>query len=893
MLEDYKKKRNFKKTTEPPPLRKTGSGALKFVVHKHAASRLHYDLRLEVNGVLKSWALPKGPSLDPAVKRLAVMVEDHPLEYGSFEGTIPAGEYGAGQVIIWDAGTYFPDEAGLEIAGNRESSQAFLREGLEKGKIAFTLQGQKLKGSWALVKMQHTAKDWLLIKHKDEFAGTDDILEESGSVATGLTIEDIKKNPSIKSDASLEIEKVPGARPAPFPSSISPMLATLIEKPFSGTDWIFEPKLDGFRILAYSREGKTRLESRNGLDVTSKYAFLIDDLNRQPARELVLDGEMVAVDQSGHSCFQCLQNHLKHSSDSRSAVSSDGTTLIYYVFDILYLNGYDLRSVPLVERKKVLASIFRPSANLRQVESYEKDGQALYEAAVDSGMEGILAKRKDSLYETGQRSKDWLKIKATRSDEFIIGGYTRGTGNREKTFGSLLLGTFNREGKLVFAGHVGTGFDDDRLAEIKIQLDSLKSETSYFSTEPPLNAPTTWVKPKLVAEIKFAEKTAEGYLRQPVFMRLREDKIPSEVRFESVAPLKKNSLSPQSEINGIIEQLKNSDSQYSLRVEGYDLNISNPDKLLWPAFGSQPGLTKRDLLTYLTLISPYMLPHLKDRPVTLTRYPNGITGQHFYQKHIDTTLPEFVKTVSLSEHSAMSRDYFVCNNLATLLWLGQLGNIDIHSWFSRIVPDSSMLKADLASENKPDYYSNFPDFIIFDIDPYMYSGKEEKGAEPELNLAAFKQTCRVALWLKEILDGLTLNAFIKTSGRTGLHVHVPIYRQFDFSAVHSAAKTICNFMLQQHPAQITTEWTVTKRTGKIFLDYNQNVRGKTLASIYSPRPAPLAPVSTPLRWDELEKIYPSDFTIKTLPDRMAQMGDLWSDILDKRTDLKHILDLKD
>jgi bifunctional non-homologous end joining protein LigD len=544
-----------------------------------------------------------------------------------------------------------------------------------------------------------------------------------------------------------------------------------------------------------------------------------------------------------------------------------------------------------MERKKVLQSILHPSEHLRAVDYFETEGESLFEASVKNGLEGILAKEKNSFYEAGQRSKSWLKVKVIRSDEFVVGGYTRGTGNREKSFGSLLLGSYDEKGNLVFNGHVGTGFDDQMLAEMKSQLDGLRSATSYFVAEIPLNAPTTWVRPELVAEVKYAEKTLEGYLRQPVFLRLRQDKAPAEVRTGIVSSPEKDLHQHGSEIEELAERFKTSEENFKIRVGEHTLNISNPDKLLWPSPDGQTGLTKRDLLTYLARISPYILPHLKDRPITLTRYPNGITGEHFYQKHIDTPIPDFVKTVSLSEHSGTSRDYFVCNNLATLLWLGQLGNIDIHSWFSRIVPDSSMLDQDRTGEKTADYFTNFPDFIIFDIDPYIYSGKENRGAEPELNPAAFKQTCKTALWLKDVLDGLSLSSFIKTSGRTGLHIYVPIFRQLDFPAVHAAAKTICGYLLKQHPSEITIEWTVAKRTGKIFLDYNQNVRGKTLASVYSPRPAALAPVSTPLRWDELEKIYPTDFTIKTLPGRVAEAGDLWSDILLKRADLKKVLDL--
>jgi bifunctional non-homologous end joining protein LigD len=683
------------------------------------------------------------------------------------------------------------------------------------------------------------------------------------------------------------------------------MLASLEKKPFSSPDWIFEPKLDGYRTLSFVRNGQVRLISRNAIDVTAKYPLITGGLAGQPADELVLDGEIVALDEKGRACFQCLQDSNSH----------HRYPVFYYVFDILYLNGYDLSSVPLHLRKRLLDGLLVPSSDIRPVEYLEQDGLALYEAALKNGLEGVIAKRKDSLYIPGKRSRGWLKIKSVLSDEFVIGGYTQGTGNRAKTFGALLLGVLDDSGRLVFAGHVGTGFDERLLLEVKKRLDAIRSDRSPFKVDPAINAPATWVRPVLVAEIKFAERTADGLLRAPVFLRLRYDKSPSEARqaeysqavsaspsgqpsgvqfvdrgnrhAETERNMNKGNEQDISPVEGLLLQLHNPRPNFDIEVGQHKIHLSNLDKVLWPSVGEQPALTKRDLLVYLVRVSPYLLPHLQDRPLTLTRFPGGVNGERFYQKHWPGASPDFLKTVTISEHGGAVQDYLVCNNLATLVWLGQMANIDFHTWFSRITPGVAV--AGSAGRENPDFFTGYPDFIIFDLDPYIYSGKEAKGAEPELNLPAFRKTCEMALRLREILKSLSLSSFIKTSGQTGLHIYVPIIRQFDFHSVHSASKTISSYLQQKYPDDVTLEWAVEKRSGKIFLDYNQNVRGKTLASVYSPRPTSQATVSTPLSWDEIGKIYPADFTILTVPDRLAKTGDLWASILEKRSDLKDIL----
>ena len=892
MLRDYKAKRDFKATPEPSFERKAGrEGSLRFVVQKHAARQLHYDFRLEVDGVLKSWAVAKGPSYDTAVKRLAVMVEDHPLDYAGFEGSIPSGQYGAGQVIVWDRGTYSPDDKGELSFGDRQRAEERIRVGLANGKLSISLRGEKLKGSWTLVRMQSSDKNWLLIKHHDEYAGSHlDISEEAASVISGLTIDDLKTGhlPPRAAQPAGRPADIAGAVKSELPSKLMPMLASLTSPPFPDKGWLFEPKLDGFRTLAFLNNGKVRLQSRNGIDVTGHYPALAESIMRQTASQLVLDGEIIALDSRGKQCFQCLQGYLKSMGRIHTGQAEPPSAIIYYVFDILYLDGYDLTGVSLQHRNELLNSILAADGNVRLVEHFAADGATVYRAAIDNGLEGIMAKREDSLYEPGKRAKNWLKIKAVTSDDFVVGGFTPGTGNRSKTFGALMLGYYDDGNNLQPAGNVGSGFDNAMLLQLRHRLDGLEVKKSRFSTEPEPNSGVTWVKPELVVEVKFAEWTNDGRLRAPVFLRLRDDKPAASVHPSVVVKL----TPPSSEIDStgrpdvlkdILEQLARPKNSLTVEIEGSKVSLSNLDKELWPVTAGRAALTKRDLITYLARVSRLLLPHLRDRPLTLSRYPNGIYGQHFFQKHFQP-VPDFVDTVSLSSHDTPAQKYLLCNNTATLLWLGQIGDLELHTWFSRVKPGADF-KERTGGDDVADYYADYPDFLIFDLDPYVYSGKEAAGAEPELNRNAFSKTCQVALKLKQTLDNLSLPSFVKTSGRTGLHIFVPILRRLDFHGTHSAAETLSRFLRQQYPDQITLDWAVEKRAGKIFLDYNQNVRGKTLASIYSPRPSPEASVSVPLRWDEIDRVYPTDFTMLTVPKRLAEAGDLWANIAAAKIDL--------
>ncbi|MBI4213511.1 MAG: ATP-dependent DNA ligase [Chloroflexi bacterium] len=903
-LERYARKRDFAKTPEPSPsvAPRPEAGPLRFVIQKHAARRMHYDLRLEANGVLKSWAVPKGPSLDPAEKRLAVQVEDHPLEYGTFEGSIPRGEYGAGEVIVWDTGTYAPDEgpSGADLQ-DRTGAELAVLQGIEDGKVSVTFFGQKLRGSFALVRIKGKNQDWLLIKHSDEFADAErDVLRDDRSVLSGSSVSDVRSGraPEEKG-ARIEPQDLDGARSAPFPESVAPMLPTLTQRPFSHAQWIFEPKLDGIRVMARVREDSVRLSSRLGADVTSRYPAVVHELRRQE-HELVLDGEIVALDTAGRPSFELLQErmHLLRPADIKRADQT--IPVVYYIFDLIYADGHDLRRSPLLQRRRLLAQIIATSDRVRLVDFIEEEGETAYQAFLDYGLEGAIAKEADSAYEPGRRARTWLKVKGTLSEDFVVVGYTDGEGARASTFGALALGSFGPGGKLLFVSTVGSGFDDRTLRQVKARLDDLHTDAPPVDQVPAGYGVMHWVRPEMVVEVKFNQRTQDGRLRAPVFLRLREDKAPAEaVTAEVVEPptgVEGGLEASPSTVSVLLEQLDSKGQEAALEVNGRRIQCTHLDKVLWPAGDGHPAITKRDLLKYLVRVSGYMLPHLKDRPLTLVRCPDGIKGERFYQKHIELGLPEYVETVRLfSEHNVGDGDYLLCNNLATLLWLGQMAALELHPWYSRVSPepDGYHLGTEFAGSEAAIDSSllNYPDFVVFDLDPYIYSGREAKGEEPELNRTAYEKTCEVAFWLKEMLSQLGLTPFVKTSGRTGLHVFVPILRQLDYDTGRSACETIGRFLLRSHPKEITMEWTVRKRSGKVFFDHNQNVRGKTLAAAFSPRLSPEGAVSMPVAWNEITQIYPPEFTVLTAIQRIESRGDPWAGILDAKHDIRALIGL--
>ncbi|MFL6624465.1 MAG: non-homologous end-joining DNA ligase [Sulfurifustis sp.] len=893
-LREYSAKRAFEATPEPAPAPAPhGSGPLLFVVQQHSARRLHFDFRLELDGVLKSWAVPKGPSLDPRDKRLAVQTEDHPYDYGSFEGVIPPKQYGAGEVIVWDCGVWSPDEDDEYWFHDRAQAERRAREGLERGKLSFTLRGVKLKGSFTLVRSSDK-KNWFLIKHKDRFVTEVPVAEQNRSVLSNLAVEDLKTVPVQQMPAS---RLVPGGDLEPFPTKLAPMLAEICDKPFKHPDWTWEPKLDGYRVLVFIDDGRVTFRSRRGgLDLNAAFPALAAELTQQAVHDMILDGEIVAFDANGRPSFATLQNRVQMKSEREVAAADRTTPIILYCFDLLRFAGVDLLDAPYIDRRRYLAQCLLPSSRVQLVHAAE-DGVALYEAALANGFEGALAKRNDSKYEAGKRSGCWLKVKSTHSAEFVVGGYTKGKGARAP-LGSLLVGYWNN-GKLHYAGHVGSGFDDKTLAQAKARLEKLRIDKPPFAEKPPLHSPTVWLKPETVAEVKFQNWTRDNYLRAPVFLRWRDDVDPKRVRRTepNVSTEAPASDAATTLVDDVLRQLDgNSKNAFTLAVGAHGVRLTHLDRVYWPADPAleQPALTKRDFLRYLAQVSPYMLPHLADRPFTMIRWPEGLGGERFFQKHWQHELPEYVQTAMIfSEEKHRASPNLLCNNLAALLWFGQVGTLEFHVWHSRVRPGSDAVTqstdygASLAALESS--IANYPDYVVFDIDPYIYSGKEPKGGEPELNTIAFEKGKEVAFWLRELLQGMGLDAIVKTSGKTGLHMFIPVERTLDFDAARQMSEMVGRHLLRQHPKDITMEWSVPKRTGKIFIDYNMNARGKTLNVAYSPRGLPGAPISMPLTWEELKKAHPLDFRMTNVVERLRRTGDRWREALIHKQSIERAL----
>jgi bifunctional non-homologous end joining protein LigD len=921
-LDPYAAKRSFTRTPEPAPQATPARrGPLLFVVQKHAARRLHYDFRLELDGVLKSWAVPKGPSLVPTDKRMAVEVEDHPFEYASFEGVIPPKQYGAGKVIVWDCGVYSPDEGGELAFADRAAAEARVRRELAAGKASVFLRGEKLKGSFALVRTR-TDPQWLLIKHKDRFAGSDDLLARSRSVLSGASLEELAaEQPAARLDAALLVASGPAEA---MPTGLSPMLAETGERARSDPEWLYEPKLDGYRVIAYVHGARTQLRSRRGLDLTAVFPEITADLAALAGDQMVLDGEIVALGSDGRPSFNALQNRAQLKTASEIAAAQRSAPVILVCFDLLHFAGVNLRAAAYADRHRYLAQCLLPSARIQLVH-VAAQAEPLYAAATANGFEGIIAKRKSGTYQPGKRSAAWLKFKTTRTREFVVGGYTRGKGAREP-LGALLLGYW-RAGQLRYAGHVGSGLTEATIGDLSAELAALARKRSPFADEVPLHRPTEWLEPRLVAEVTFAEWTVDGMLRAPVFLRLRADvaaesitsgpEPPAEpdTAAQPAAGKKKRSSKqgerspatvgasaparsamPADELDAVLEQLHGSAARVDLTVAGARIRLTNLDRVYWPAEpeARRAAITKRDLIRYLARVARFMLPHLKDRPLTMIRMPEGIHGERFFQKHWEQSLPEFVETVTVySGHKDEQHRYLLANNLPTLLWLGQNGTLEFHVWHSRaaLAADSVSQSTDYADslESLEASVLNYPDYLVFDIDPYIYSGKEAKGAEPELNARGFAVGRRVAFWLRALLREMSLDAIVKTSGKTGLHVFVPIERTVTFDAARHICETVGRHLLRAHPKEITLDWAVEKRTDKIFIDYNMNVRGKTLNVAYSPRGLPGAPVSMPLTWDELEAAEVMDFTLENVPARLEKSGDRWQDALLRKFSLSRAL----
>lgn len=820
-LTPYKSKRKFNKTPEPSGKTRSPRGPLVFVVQKHQASHLHYDFRLEVHGALKSWAIPKGPSLNPRDRRLAMMVEDHPYDYKDFEGVIPEGNYGAGPVMIWDQGTYTVPET----ENPREAERAMAR-GLEEGHLDLILDGEKLRGQFVLVRKTGggaRGNEWFLIKKHDEFASDADILGRDRSVVTGRSIEDIAGN-----EPPLEKEKIPFLNRAPkksFRGPAKPMLATAVDRAFDNPEWLFEIKWDGYRALAEVKRGRVDLYSRNEISFTETFRPIAEDLKRL-GHDAVLDGEIVVAGPDGRPSFQLLQNYLG---------SGEGQPA-YYVFDILWLDGHDLQKLPLFERKQILRSIL-DVGRIKFNESIEEFGSLFFKVVTEQGLEGMVAKNMRSTYAQGVRSKEWLKIKSELRQEAVIAGFTEPRGSRKK-IGALVLGVYDH-GELRYIGHTGTGLEK-AIDIVYEKLRPLSQKKSPFKNAPKTNMPVTWVKPHLLCEVKFREWTSEGHMRQPVFLGLREDKPPRDAVRE---PIEK----------GKVSEPKGKGAEGML-IEGNLLAFTNIDKIYWP----EERYTKRDLVNYYNDVAPFILPYLEDRPENLHRFPDGITGESFYQKNMDHMPPDWIETVRIrSESESREINYLVCQDKASLLYMVNLGCIEMNPWNARV--------------QELDY----PDYMVLDLDP------------EQIPFAAVIETAQAA---KKIFDSLKIPAYCKTSGATGLHICVPLGARYTHEQARQFGELSAALVYRILPKTTSLERSPKQRKGKVYLDYLQNRQGQTLAAPYSVRPRKGAPVSMPLAWNEVKKgLDPMKFTMKNALRRIAAKGDIWEPVLGPGVDLNKIV----
>lgn len=698
---------------------------------------------------------------------------------------------------------------------------------------------------------------------------------------------------------------------------IQPMLASPAEEPFSKDGWVFEPKLDGIRAIAYVENGQAKLFSRKGLDLTKRYPQIVKALAGN--EDMIVDGEIIAVDEKGRASFQLLQKA------SGIHESSCDTPIRFYVFDLLSFRSKSTLEKTLLQRRALLEKHFVETGDVRRVEDLGRDGNRAFLACLADGLDGVIAKKADSKYFPGERTDAWLKLVATRTTKFLVCGYTEAKDARTDSFGALILGVYSDDGQIVYAGSVGSGFNEITRQKLFKLMEPHKTCECPFTVRPMAKSIAAWVAPVMIVEIKYAEWTMDKSLQLPVFLQVRANRLPDGSKPDVVIPIsevssvgqtaKKTSSKPAKpakvvSINrkkkskkedkagelrsALLDELDNDDDEMELEVEGSVIKLSSLNKVLFPGKRGTPPATKRDYINYLIQASEPLLRQIHGRPFTLIRYPNGTDGQKFFQKHWSQGLPEFVETVEyFSEHADKDEEYLLCNNLATLIWCGQVASLELHSVHGRIdaEPDGAKLSKKLTGsvKNIESSILNFPDFMVLDLDPYLYSGKEAANAEPELHKKGFAKTRQLAHLLKEMLDNLGLNAFLKTSGKTGLHIYIPIIRNVDNDAVRQLIGTIASHVAKMRPADVTVEWAVKKRTGKVFFDFNMNARHKTLSAPYSVRATNAGNVSLPISWDELDDIYPTDFDIRNVPARLAQVGDIWENILNEKTDLHKVL----
>ena len=900
-LTSYKKKRNFKESPEPTG-GKPNAEKLRFVVQKHDASHLHYDFRLEMNGVLKSWAVPKGPSTDADVKRLAMMVEDHPYDYRNFEGIIPSG-YGAGTVMVWDEGFYEPTDS---FSKNKEDQNKKLLHELHAGKLKFNLQGKKLKGEWALVKAYGRGENaWLLFKLNDKYASKSDITKKDKSVVSKKTLLQIEKttdnfygskrvkDSKIKSKKENQLNKRSDVQVASlknkietltksiakkidiktilakapkrdFFSTLKPMLATLVDKPFEEDGWLYEVKWDGYRAIAFMKNGKISLKSRNDKSFNEKFYPVIESLKKWKINAVV-DGEIVVVDEKGISNFGDLQNW-------RSEADGD---LYYYLFDILWLDGKDLRDLPLKERRIILESKIPENSLIRLSKSFDESGIEFFDAAKKIGLEGIIAKKDDSTYMEGDRSKAWLKIKANKRQEMVIGGYTKNDSTR-KLFSALLVGIYEKQ-KLIYTGKVGTGFNDKTQKEMLSQFKKYIIKVPPFDVTPDINKPSrfrpnpphataVWLKPVLVCEVSFTEMTSDGIMRHPSFEGMRIDKKATDVVREKAKPTSKivaeeDAIQANKFITPTSKKerktfLNPTDETQVREINGHKLTFTNLSKLYWP----KEKITKRDLLNYYYQVAPFILPYLKDRPQSMLRHPDGITGQSFFFKDITGKAPEWLETFLYhSDADNRDRNYLVAKDEASLLYMASLGCIEMNPWHSRVKTE------------------DYPDWCIIDLDPAKNT---------------FDQVIEAAVVTREVLNEIGIEGYPKTSGSTGMHIYIPLNARYSYEQSKEFARVIARLVHERIPKFTSIERTVRDRKGKMYIDFLQNRPQATVSAPYSVRPKPGATVSMPLQWDEVKKgLKMTDFTIHNAADRIRSLGDIFKPVLGKGIDMNKAIKL--
>jgi bifunctional non-homologous end joining protein LigD len=829
-LESYRAKRSADRTGEPfdgetaASARAQPDAPRHFVIQQHAARRLHWDLRLQFGAVLRSWAVPRGPSLDPSVKRLAVRTEDHPLDYIHFEGVIPEGNYGAGAMIVWDRGTWTPLESPTE------------------DKILFELRGQKLRGVWTLVKTkgkEHGEHAWLLIKKPDDAsrAGASDF--DDHSILSGLTVEELAGG----QDRAREIrEAIVGHVPRSTVDirTLSPMLAVPRDDAFDGDDWVFELKYDGYRLLCGKGDDGVVLRYRSGKEATAAFPEIRRALEALPFGRFVLDGEVVVLDDDARPNFGRLQKRamLQRGLDVETATREHPVTL--YAFDLLAFDDYDVRPLPLLERKALLRRLLPPAGVIRYTDHIERQGVALMDHVRRLEVEGVVAKRAAAAYRAG-RHDDWQKIRVVQTGDFVIAGYTKASGSRSG-FGALVLGIYDDE-VLRSVGRVGTGFDAATLRSLHAELEALRRDTPVVEGDE-LPKDACWVAPRLVAEVRFKHVTDTGSLRHPVFVRIRRDKAPEDCVLHDT----ESAAKPEPEAPPAPQGVLGNDPR--------NVVLTNPDKTFWP----DEGYSKRDLFEFYRDIAPWLLPYLRDRPLVLTRYPDGIDGKSFYQKNAPAHVPDWIRTRMMwSEHAQREIHYFVVDDLDALLYVANLGTIPLHVWGSRL---SSL---------------QHPDWSILDLDP-----KD----------APFSHVIRIAEHLRGLCEDIGLPHVLKTSGATGLHVLVPLGRQCTYEQCRLLAQLLAQVTVAALPDIATVQRSMRARGGRVYIDALQNGHGRLLVSPLCLRPRPGATVSMPLRWDELgPSLDPAAYNIRTARARMERLGeDPFSAVLRERPDLPRALD---